>query len=157
MSVKLPRIGWTNNNPPALNANNLNKMEQNVEDAINDAVDNGWYKTFTIPEIKTDDNNNFHITKRGHIVEITAWISMSTFSQSLNGWMWNDSFKSSIKLPSPLKQVSYPFIPDGYSNLNLVRYFQINNGYLYLYNRSITPLTNISQGGLHIIYLTDKD
>ena len=157
MAIELQRIGWTNNQPPAINDVNLKKMEDNVEDAINDAVDNGWYKTFTIPEIKTDDNNNFHITKRGHIVEITAWISMSTFSQSLNGWMWNDSFKSSIKLPSPLKQVSYPFIPDGYSNLNLVRYFQINNGYLYLYNRSITPLTNISQGGLHIIYLTDKD
>lgn len=157
MSVKLPRIGWTNNNPPAINANNLNKMEQNIEDTINDAVDNGWHKTFTIPEIKTEDNNNFHINKRGHIVEITAWINKSTFSQSLNGWKWNDSFKSSIKVPKPLKIISYLFIPDSYSNSNLVRYFQINYGYLYLYNRSNTPLTDIGQGGLHIIYLTDED
>lgn len=36
MAVNLPRIGWTNNNPPAINANNLNKMEDNVEDAINE-------------------------------------------------------------------------------------------------------------------------
>lgn len=38
MSVNLPRIGWTNNNSPAINANNLNKMEQNVEDTINEAI-----------------------------------------------------------------------------------------------------------------------
>lgn len=38
MAVNLPRIGWTNNNPPAINANNLNKMEQNVEDTINEAI-----------------------------------------------------------------------------------------------------------------------
>lgn len=56
MSVKLPRIGWTNNNPPALNANNLNKMEQNIEDAINASLIKNVSRTLVTAPITQNTN-----------------------------------------------------------------------------------------------------
>lgn len=136
-------------------------MEDNAENAINQAITqvqtNGYRKTFTMGNIKTDDTGDtFTLIKKGPVVEISAWISPSTLSKPLSGWKWDDSFKSSIVLPNPLMVTAYPFIPDSYTNINSIRYFQIHNGYLYLYNRSNSQITNIAQGGLHIVYLTDE-
>ena len=113
-----------------------------------------YSKTFTIPEFPGVD---FSLNKNGNIVEINAWINTRTFSKNLSGWSFDDSFKSSIKVPNPISASSQLFMPDGIGRvISERRYFQINNGYFYLYNRSNANINNILQGGFHYVYITDE-
>lgn len=114
-------------------------------------------KTFKIPEF---GNDTFNLLQRGKNVTISCWISAHTFSKSLEPLTFDDNFKSSIEIPTPILVNAYCFFPDEASNMNDKRFFQINKDssgktHLYLYNRMNIPITIIKQTALIIEYVTD--